>query len=132
MIENNIPENENIPESTDTDSTQLTQTESTETENDETTKTKKEPRKPSYLLQILAGGYLTYLGIDLINQIRKNATEMNPLWLFVTASIIFTLFGGFACIRSIIALYKENKANIMPYYTSDNEDESDETLDDED
>ena len=104
MPENNIPENEN------SESAEIAEV-SASGETNEAAEDKKAPRKPNYLLQLIASGYLTYLGITLLMDVFKNGADMNPRWLFAVFSVLFILVGGVVFIRCLLVYYKQFKAN---------------------
>lgn len=59
----------------------------------------------SYYIRILAGGYILYLGIQLISGYLKGEAEMNAIVLLASA-IVFIIAGAYFAGSSILYLYR--------------------------
>lgn len=59
----------------------------------------------SYYIRILAGGYILYLGVQLISGYLKGEAEMNAIVLWVSA-ILFIIAGAFFAGSSLLYLYR--------------------------
>lgn len=127
MSENNIPENEEITP------VEASETEVIENAEEENTSDKKAPRKPNYLLIIIACGYLAYLGVTMfIDIFIKKVPDMDPRWVFIASSILFSIVGIGYGGHTVIRLCKDYLANApRSTYYDDDEGEDNEYEDDE-
>lgn len=79
-------------------------------------------KKTMYIIRIIAGGYIAYIGITLFIGMLNGENTMNPI-VSTLFSIVFLGCGGYFAISSILGLAKDYKEQpVEPSADDDMED----------
>lgn len=74
--------------------------------------------KAVYYVRILAGGYICYIGGQLIVGLINGENTMNPA-LAILFALVFVVCGGFFAVGSIMYLYKHRNDTVEPVAADD-------------